>query len=294
MSWAYSTAGRDDRRSCDAIREALDRGVTLLDTADIYGPYTNEELIGLALAGRREEAVISTKVGLVVEDARTFTLGNDGRPEHVREAINASLRRLRTDHIDLYGLHRVDPKVPIEETWGAMAELVQAGKARLLGMSEVSIDQLERAHAVHPVTAVQSELSLWTRGPLSGVLPWCLAHDVAFVPYAPLGRGYLTGTITKTPDEGDLRSGNPRFTSEALAANARIVDHVRAVAQRHGATPAQVALAWILAQGNNVIPIPGTRRAERVAENALSATLELTPQDLLELDRVPAPVGDRY
>ncbi len=295
MSWAYDADQRDDATSIRVIHRALELGATLLDTADIYGPYTNEELVGRALEGRRDEAVLATKCGMVVEDIAEYRLGRDGRPEHVREAIDASLRRLRTDHIDLYQLHRVDEKVPVEETWGAMAETVAAGKARAIGLSEVGVDELERAQAIHPVASVQSELSLWTRDALAEVVPWCAAHDAAFLPFAPLGRGFLTGSLP--PREfapGDFRRNNPRFQPTAMDANQALVERVGAVAQRHGATPAQVALAWVLAQGEHVVPIPGTKRIERLEENVAAAELTLSPEDLAELDALPAPVGSRY
>jgi aryl-alcohol dehydrogenase-like predicted oxidoreductase len=295
MSWAYDADQRDDATSIRVIHRALELGATLLDTADIYGPYTNEELVGRALEGRRDEAVLATKCGMVVEDIAEYRLGRDGRPEHVREAIDASLRRLRTDHIDLYQLHRVDEKVPVEETWGAMAETVAAGKARAIGLSEVGVDELERAQAIHPVASVQSELSLWTRDALAEVVPWCAAHDAAFLPFAPLGRGFLTGSLP--PREfapGDFRRNNPRFQPSAMDANQALVERVGAVAQRHGATPAQVALAWVLAQGDHVVPIPGTKRIERLEENVAAAELTLSPEDLAELDALPAPVGSRY
>ncbi len=295
MSWAYDADQRDDATSIRVIHRALELGATLLDTADIYGPYTNEELVGRALEGRRDEAVLATKCGMVVEDIAEYRLGRDGRPEHVREAIDASLRRLRTDHIDLYQLHRVDEKVPVEETWGAMAETVAAGKARAIGLSEVGVDELERAQAIHPVASVQSELSLWTRDALAEVVPWCAAHDAAFLPFAPLGRGFLTGSLP--PREfapGDFRRNNPRFQPSAMDANQALVERVGAVAQRHGATPAQVALAWVLAQGEHVVPIPGTKRIERLEENVAAAELTLSPEDLAELDALPAPVGSRY
>jgi aryl-alcohol dehydrogenase-like predicted oxidoreductase len=295
MTWAYTSGERDDDRSVRVIHRALELGMDLIDTADMYGPFTNEEVVGRALAGRRDRAVLATKVGIVVEDAETFRLGRDGSPEHVREGIDASLRRLGVDHVDLYQLHRVDEQVPVEETWGAMAEVVAAGKARAIGMSEASVDELARAHAIHPVASVQSELSLWTRDRLEDVLPWCREHDAAFIPFAPLGRGYLTGTITADSfDDSDFRARNPRFTREALSANLAIVDRVRAVAERHGATAAQVALAWVLAQDELIVPIPGTTKVERVEENAGAATLALTPEDLAELDGAPAAVGDRY
>jgi aryl-alcohol dehydrogenase-like predicted oxidoreductase len=295
MTWAYNTASRDDERSTAVIHHAIDLGETLIDTADVYGPFTNEEVVGRALAGRRDEVVLATKVGLVVEDIETLTLARDGRPEHVREGIDASLRRLQTDHVDLYQLHRVDEKVPVEETWGAMADVVGAGKARAIGMSEAMVEQLDRAHAIHPVASVQSELSVWTRDRLGDVLPWCREHDVAFIPFAPLGRGYLTGTITAASlDERDFRARNPRFTRAALQANLAIVERVRAVAERVGATPAQVALAWVLAQDELVVPIPGTTKVERVEENAGAAFVSLGAADLEELDAVPATVGSRY
>jgi aryl-alcohol dehydrogenase-like predicted oxidoreductase len=295
MSWAYDADQRDDATSIRVIHRALELGATLLDTADIYGPYTNEELVGRALEGRRDESVLATKCGMVVEDIAEYRLGRNGRPEHVREAIDASLRRLRTDHIDLYQLHRVDEKVPVEETWGAMAETVAAGKARAIGLSEVGVDELERAQAIHPVASVQSELSLWTRDALAEVVPWCAAHGAAFLPFAPLGRGFLTGSLP--PREfapGDFRRNNPRFQPSAMDANRALVERVGAVAQRHGATPAQVALAWVLAQGDHVVPIPGTKRIERLEENVAAAELTLSPEDLAELDALPAPVGSRY
>ena len=292
MTHAYDPEDRDEPRSVATIRRALDLGVTLIDTADAYGPETNEELVGRALAGRRDEAVLATKVGLVTNPGLTF--GRDGSPEHIRAGIDASLRRLGVDHVDLYQLHRVDPAVPIEETWGAMSEAVAAGKATHLGLSEVTVDELHRAHAIHPVATVQSELSLWTRDALADVLPWCAEHGVGFLPFAPLGRGFLTGTLAKTPGADDFRSRNPRFTPAAMAANARIVDGVQGVADAHGATAAQVGLAWLLAQGASVVPIPGTRRPERVDENAAAALVELSPDDLAALDALPPAVGERY
>ena len=295
MSWAYSSAERDDAESVAVIHRAVDLGMTLIDTADVYGPFTNEELVGRALAGRRDQVVLATKCGLVVEDAATYTLRKNGRPEHVREACDASLRRLGTEVIDLYQLHRVDDQVPLEETWGAMAALVQVGKVRAVGLSEVGVDDLERAQAIHPVASVQSELSLWTRDPLGEVLPWCAAHHAAFIPFSPLGRGFLTGRITAASFAGDdFRARNPRFAREALQANQTLVDRVRTVAGRVGATPAQVALAWVLAQGEQVVPIPGTKKLAYLEENAAAADLQLGHADLTELDALPAPVGSRY
>jgi len=295
MSWAYGAAERDDDASVAVIRRAVELGVTLIDTADVYGPFANEELVGRALRGLRGDVVLATKCGLVVEDVATYRIGRDGRPEHVRAAVEASLRRLGTDVIDLYQLHRVDPAVPLEETWGAMAELVRAGTVRAIGLSEVGVTELGRAHDVHPVATVQSELSLWTRDPLAEVLPWCEANDAAFIPFSPLGRGYLTGAVTAGSfDDADFRARNPRFTPEALAANLGIVEQVRAVAARHDATPAQVAIAWTLAQGRQVVPIPGTKKLRYLEENAAAAALTLTPQDLADLDALPTPVGARY
>ena len=295
MTWAYSAEDRDETESIATIHRALELGVTLLDTADMYGPYTNEELVGRALAGRRDEAVLATKCGLEVEDAGEYVLRRNGRPEHVRSAIDASLRRLQTDFVDLYQLHRVDPEVPLEETWGAMAELVAAGKVGAIGLSEVGVEELERAQAIHPVASVQSEGSLWTRDAFAEVVPWCAAHDAAFLPFAPLGRGFLTGKLeTQTFPSGDFRKNNPRFQPEAMDANATLVETVKTVAARHDATPAQVALAWLLAQGEHVVPIPGTKRRSRLEENAGAAALSLSAADLAELDALPAPVGDRY
>lgn len=316
MSWAYTESERDDEASVALIREALDLGVTFLDTAQPYGDGHNETLVGRALKGRRDEAVVATKTGLVVESPVTRNIVRDGRPEHAKASAEDSLRRLGTDVIDLYYLHRVDPDVPLAETWGAMAELVAEGKVRTLGLSEVSVAQAAEAHAIHPVAAVQSELSLWTRdamgapGGRAGTMPgdtagtgggvgdvvgWCAANGAAFVPFSPLGRGFLTGTVTSADFEGtDFRAGNPRFQEDALRANMRIVDVVKAVAARHGATPAQVAIAWTLAQGDHVIPIPGTKKRRYLRDNASAAGLDLTETDLAELDEVPAAVGGRY
>ncbi|MFN8147447.1 MAG: aldo/keto reductase [Candidatus Nanopelagicales bacterium] len=291
----YDVDQRDDDRSVSVVHRALELGVTLLDTSDFYGPYTNEEVLGRALVGRRDQAVVATKCGLVPGGGRVTTTNRDGSPGYVRAAMDASLQRLGIDHVDLYQLHRVDPATPIEETWGAFAGLVEAGKTRAIGLSEVTVEQLEVCHAIHPVASVQSELSLWTRDWTADVLPWCRENGVAFLPYAPLGRGFLTGSLgQRTFDEKDFRSGLPRFSAENLAANQALVDAVRAVADRLGATPAQVALAWVLAQGDAVVPIPGTKRVERLEENAAAADLVLSAADLAELDALPAPVGGRY
>ncbi|GJF30582.1 aldo/keto reductase [Kitasatospora sp. NE20-6] len=296
MTWAYDPNGRDDATSVDVVRAALDLGVTLIDTADIYGPYDNEELVGKALAGPyRDRAVLATKAGLVpgTDGAR---VGNDGRPEHVRQAIDDSLRRLGTDHVDLYQLHRVDPAVPIEETWGALAEAVTAGKARQIGLSEVSVEEIRRAQAVHPVASVQSELSLWTRDALAEVLPYTEANGIAFLPFSPLGRGFLAGRFASVADlpADDWRATLPRFQADALEANLALVGKTREIGERIGATPAQVALAWVVAQGRLVVPIPGTKTPKYLADNAASADVQLSAADLAELDALPAPVGARY
>jgi aryl-alcohol dehydrogenase-like predicted oxidoreductase len=294
MSWAYGTG--DDTESLAVIDRALELGITFLDTSDVYGPFTNEELVGRAIAGRRDEIVLATKGGLVVEDYATRTIRRDGRREHLREACEASLRRLGVDVIDLYYLHRVDEDVPVEDSVGVMAELVSEGKVRALGLSEVDVPTLERAVAIHPIHALQSELSLWTRGALGDVVPWCAEHDVAFVPFAPLGRGFLTGSLTgdTTFGEGDFRKRNPRFQRETLTENQAIVACVQAVAERVGATAAQVAIAWVLAQGDHVVPIPGTKRLRYLEENAAAADLRLDESALAELDALPAPAGSRY
>ena len=293
MTYAYDQDRRDDELSVAVIHRALDLGVNLLDTSDVYGPHTNEELVGRALVGRRDDAVVATKCGLVFSADLAHT--RNGSPDYVRAACDASLRRLGTDVIDLYQLHRVDPEVPVEETWGAFAELVAAGKVRAIGLSEVAVEQLESCHAVHPVASVQSELSLWTRDYLDDVLPWCRDHDVAFLPFSPLGRGFLTGALAPRDfASDDFRSRLPRFAPEAMAANQAIVDGVRTVANAHGVSPAQVALAWVLAQGSNVVPIPGTKRVERLEENAAAADIVLAADDLAALAALPAPEGGRY
>ncbi|MFD4622054.1 aldo/keto reductase [Streptomyces sp. NPDC058475] len=303
MTFAYEMkAPRDDATSVSVIHQALDLGSTLIDTADVYGPYTNEELVGRALAGgRRERALLATKVGLYVADPtggpdNSPLIVNNGRPEHVRQSIDESLRRLGTDHVDLYQLHRVDPEVPLEETWGAMAEVVAAGKARFIGLSEVTVEQIERAQAVHPVAAVQSEMSLWTRDALDEVLPYCEQEGIAFLPFSPLGRGFLAGRFTSFDDlpEDDFRRRLPRFQQDALRANLAIVGRVREIAERAEATAAQVALAWVVAQGRFVIPIPGTKTPKYLADNAGAADVQLSAADLAALDALPAPQGGRY
>jgi aryl-alcohol dehydrogenase-like predicted oxidoreductase len=304
MSYGYDMgAPRDDATSIAVIRQALDLGMSLIDTADMYGPYTNEELVGRALAGgHRERAVLATKVGLVSDAASTTGRGtappgtrNDGRPQHIRRSIDESLRRLGTDHVDLYQLHRVDPQVPLEETWGAMAETVAAGKARHIGLSQVTVEEIKRAQQVHPVTSVQSELSLWTREPLTEVLPYCQEQGIAFLPFSPLGRGFLTGRFA-TPDDlpaDDIRRWMQRFQQDTLRANQAIADRIARIAARVEVTPAQVALAWVVAQGSWVVPIPGTKTPRYLVDNAGAAEVELSKEDLADLDALPAPQGAR-
>lgn len=294
MSAFYSGAGTDDAESIRVIHRAIDLGVTLLDTAEMYGPYTNEELLGRALAGRRDEVVLASKFGIRAAEDGSRRI--DGTPENVRRSIEGTLKRLDTDHLDLYYQHRIDPDTPIEETVGALAELVQEGKIRSIGLSEAAPDTIRRAHAVHPITALQTEYSLWTRDPEAEILPLVRELGIGFVPYSPLGRGFLTGTIRSVDelDEDDFRRSNPRFAGENLQHNIGIVEAVDAVAGELDATPAQVALAWLLVQGEGIVPIPGTKRVTRLEENAGADALVLTPDQLDRLSTVAAPQGDRY
>jgi aryl-alcohol dehydrogenase-like predicted oxidoreductase len=296
FSWGYRDYAVDETAAIDVIRHAIDIGVDFFDTADVYGPFTNESLLGKALAGRRDRVVVATKCGLVVEDKATFRFGKNGRPEHVRQACDESLARLGIGVIDLYYLHRVDPNVPVEETWEAMAQLVAAGKVRGLGISEATVEELDRVSRIHPVTAVQSELSLWTRDYLENVVPWCAANGASFVAFAPLGRGFLTGAIPADAkfESDDFRSKLPRFGPEEVAANQRLVEAVRAVASRRDSTLAQIALAWVLSRGEHVLAIPGTQRRKYLEENVAAAAIELTPEELAQLDAIPAPAGGRY
>ena len=294
MGMLYPSADRAE--STRTIHRAIELGVTLIDTAEIYGgPFTNEEFVGKALKGHRDQVVLATKFGLVShEGAGQWNV--DSRPSNIRIAVEGSLKRLDTDHIDLYYQHRIDPNVPIEEVIGTLAELIDEGKIRHIGMSEAWVDNIRRAHAVHPITALQSEYSLWTRDPRDEVLPVLEELGIGFVPYSPLGRGFLTGTIRSVDDlhPEDNRRANPRFSEENFAANVRAADEVRAVAAEVGATPAQVALAWVLAQGEHFAPIPGTSHVARLEENVAADDVQLTPELLDRLDRIAPPVGAHH
>jgi len=297
MSQSYGPNPGTRDEMIDVIRSAVDHGVTFFDTAEVYGPYVNEELVGEALEPLRDGVAIATKFGWRIEDGRMA--GLDSRPEQIRRVADASLRRLRTDVIDLFYQHRVDPDVPIEEVAGAVGELVREGKVRAFGLSEASAATIRRAHAVHPVTAVQSEYSLWTREPEAEVLPVLAELGIGFVPFSPLGKGFLTGTVDQGTAfaEGDIRSTIPRFTAENRAANRALVDHVGELARERDATPGQVALAWLLAQHPWIVPIPGTRRTGRIAENAAATAVALSADELADLDALARRVGvqgDRY
>ncbi len=293
MSAEYAPAQIDDQRSRQVLARALELGVRFFDTADVYGPFTNERLVGRALSGR-DDIVIATKAGLVIDET-TGQSQPRGDPAYLRTACDASLTRLGVDAIDLYYLHRVDPRVPLEDSWGGLADLVAAGKVRALGLSEVTAAQLDLAQSIHPVASVQSELSLWTRGPLDQIVPWCGAHGALFAAYAPLGRGYLTGSVRSAGFEPtDIRSANPRFTAEAISGNQPILAVIETVANRHDATLGQVAIAWTLAQGEHVLPIPGTKRLNYLEENIAAASLPLTEADLAALDAAPRAIGARY
>lgn len=298
LSWAYGDAmtSPDERTALRVLHAAIDLGITFFDTADMYGPFTNEEIVGKALADCRERVVIATKCGLVVRGDRTnYNLQRDATPAHIREACEASLRRLRIDVIDLYRLHRVDPNVPVEESVGAMAELVKAGKVRAIGLSEVDVPTLERAMRVHPIATLQSEYSLFERNVEAAILPWCVEHDIALLPYSPLGRGMLTGRLSRSDiGDADFRSTLPRYQADTFEHNRRIVERIVRVAARAGATAGQVALAWLLAKFANIVPIPGTTRNEHLHENLAAANIHLAPEQIAELDALPAPLGDRY
>ena len=297
MSFGYTGAGTDDAESIHAIHRALGLGVTFIDTAEVYGPYSNEELVGTALKGRRDQVVLATKFGMI---SHTGAGVLDSGPANVRIAVEGSLRRLGTDYIDLYYQHRVDPNTPIEDTVGAMAELVAEGKVRHLGLSEAGVDAIRRANAVHPITALQSEYSLWTRDPEPAVLPLLAELGIGFVPYSPLGHGFLTGAIRSMDDlaDDDWRKTSPRFMGENFDANLRIADEVAAVATQVGATPAQVAIAWLLTRaerfGVGIAPIPGTKRVSRVQENVAADAIELSAAQIDALDALTPPQGDHH
>jgi aryl-alcohol dehydrogenase-like predicted oxidoreductase len=299
MSAFYGTTDEDE--GVATIQRALELGVNFLDTAQLYGPLTNEMLVGRAIKGHRDEYVIATKFSRRMDNATPGEMSTtgplDGSPDHVRRSIDGSLERLGTDHIDLYYQHRVDPNVPIEETVGAMAELVQQGKVRQIGLSEAAPDTIRRAHAVHPITAVQTEFSLWTRFAETDVIPTCRELGIGFVPYSPLGRGFLSGRFNSPEelDEGDFRRHGPRFTGENLEANRALAAKVGEIAADKGITPAQLAIAWVLAQGDDLVPIPGTKRRSYLEENAAAVDVELTTEDLERINaEMPEAAGDRY
>ena len=288
MSFSYGPAG-DKKEMIELIRTAVRKGVTLFDTAEVYGPFTNEELVGEALAPYRGQVVIATKFGFKLDPkGGPRWVGLDSRPEHIKEVAEASLKRLRVDSIDLFYQHRVDPNVPIEEVAGTVKELIRQGKVKHFGLSEAGAETIRRAHAVQPVTALQSEYSLWSRGPETGILPTIEALGIGFVPYSPLGKGFLTGKINErtTFDQNDFRNTLPRFTPEARKANQALVEQISRIAERKKATPAQIALAWLLAQKPWIVPIPGTRKLNRLEENIGAVDVELTPADLGEIETV--------
>jgi len=289
---------RDEAEAIATIHRALELGVTLLDTADMYGPFTNEELVGRAIKGKRKDVVVATKFGIVRSNDPNYR-GVCGRPDYVRSACDASLKRLGMDHIDLYYQHRVDPEVPIEETVGAMAELVAAGKVRFLGLSEAAPITIRRAHTEHPISVLQSEYSLWSRDPEDEVLPTLRELGIGLVAYSPLGRGFLTGQITRFEDfaADDYRRLSPRFQGDNFAKNLHMVEHIKAIAARKGVTPGQLALAWVMAQGNDIVPIPGTKRRKYLEENVAAGTVAISPTEMAEIDRAlpkGAAAGERY
>jgi aryl-alcohol dehydrogenase-like predicted oxidoreductase len=295
MSTAYTGAGDDDAESIRTIHRALELGVTLIDTAEIYGPYRNEELVAQAITDRRDQVILATKFGLVSHaDGGPGAL--DSSPANIRTALEGSLGRLGVDHIDLYYQHRVDPKVPIEDTVGALAELVDEGKVRYVGLSEAGPDTIRRAHAVHPITALQTEYSLWTRDPEPRTLPVLRELGIGLVAYSPLGRGMLTGTLQSTDDlaDSDFRKSNPRFTEQNFGHNLASAEEVRSIAEEVGCTPGQVSLAWLLAQGDDIAPIPGTKRVSRVEENVGADDVELSPDQLHRLGAITPAAGDHH
>jgi aryl-alcohol dehydrogenase-like predicted oxidoreductase len=289
---------RDEAEAVATIHRALDLGVNLLDTSDMYGPFTNEELVGRAIKGKRNDVVVATKFGIVRTSDPNYR-GICGRPDYVRSACDASLKRLGVDHIDLYYQHRVDPEVPIEDTVGAMADLVAAGKVRFLGLSEAGTATIRRAHAVHPISALQSEYSLWSRDPEDEVLPALRESGIGLVAYSPLGRGFLTGQITRFEDfdADDYRRLSPRFQGDNFARNLHLVEHIKAIAERKGVTAGQLALAWVMARGNDIVPIPGTKRRKYLEENVAAAAVAISTAEMAEIDRAlpkGAAAGERY
>jgi len=299
MGMSEFYGGRDDDESVATIHRALDLGVTFLDTADVYGPYKNEELVGRAIKGRRDEVVLATKFGIVRDPNNPQVRGVNGKPDYVRQSCENSLRGLGVDHIDLYYQHRVDPNTPIEETVGAMADLVREGKVRYLGLSEASPQTLRRAVKVHPITALQTEYSLWTRDPEDEILPTCRALDIGFVAYSPLGRGFLTGRFQKFEDlpEDDYRRFSPRFQGANFEKNLDLVKRVEEIAREKGCLPSQLALAWVLAQGNDIVPIPGTKHRKYLEQNVAAAAIQLTAADIGRIAQVfptGAAAGMRY
>jgi aryl-alcohol dehydrogenase-like predicted oxidoreductase len=293
MSFSYGSAGRDDAESIRTIHRAIDLGVSLIDTAEVYGPYVNEELVGRALQGRRDQVVLATKFGIISHTGRE---GLDSSPISIRAAVEGSLGRLGVEHIDLYYQHRLDRDTPVEDTIGTVAELITEGKVRHIGLSEVGVDTIRRAHAVHPITALQSEYSLWTRDPEDGILAVLRELGIGFVAYSPLGRGFLTGQIRSIADlaDDDSRRNNPRFAAENFEANLALADQVRAIADAAGVTPAQVALAWLLSKGQDVVPIPGTKNASRLEENLGADAVELSAAQLATLDNLAPAAGEHH
>jgi aryl-alcohol dehydrogenase-like predicted oxidoreductase len=295
MSAYYTMGEKNEEESIRTIHRAIDLGITLIDTAEVYGPYTNEELVAKAIKGKRDQIVLATKFGLI-SHAEDGASGLNSKPANIRSAIEGSLKRLQTDHIDLYYQHRVDPNTPIEDTIGTLADLVREGKILHIGLSEAGVNTIRRAHAIHPITALQSEYSLWVRDIEAEILPLLRELGIGLVPYSPLGRGFLTGTIKSTNEiaDDDFRKENPRFIPENMEKNLRIINGVEEVAAEVNATPGQVALAWLLAQGNDIAPIPGTKRVSRIEENSAADKVELNDAQLSKLSQLPPAAGERY
>ena len=296
MTWAYNVSDADPKEIRATLHRAVELGITLFDTADVYGPYTNEETLAefIVKEGLREKVQIATKCGLVPLD--NFSYGRNGRPDYIKKSCEESLRRLQVDFIDLYQLHRSDPEVPIEETWGAFADLVKAGKVRAIGLSEATLDEVKRANAIHPVASVQSELSIWSNENIdNGVLGYCNENNIGFLAFSPLGRGFLTGELKASEiGKDDFRAANPRFTESAMRGNQVIIDGIAKIAKRLNATAAQLSLAWVLGQGVNVVPIPGTKRRKWLEQNAEAVELTLSEADFLEIAALPSSIAPRY